>query len=281
MRDSGQVINSLRRRALAHPLLAFPLLYIGWAWLFWMPLLLSDTSVWTFPNIVWFLLGGASPLIAGLGLAALGGGRRALAELAVRLLDWRRIPVRWWLIILLFWLGFDLVMAGAAVLLAITDAPLDVNTSLFLNPGGLLFLLLLSFVFPAVEEVGLGGYYLDALQRHMGPARAGLVNGSVWAMWHAPFVWFPGYYAATTFHPELYWWMPMIVCQTLLMVQVYNRTGRSILAVLVFHGMMNFTGEWLRISPDMYPFMLSGSVLAAVLLLLWWRAGGRAGRVPG
>jgi len=162
-------------------------------------------------------------------------------------------------------------MAGAALLLGITDSPLNVNIDLFLNPGMLAFLLLLSFVFPAIEEIGLRGYYLDTLQQHMGPATAGLVNGAVWAVWHAPFVLFPGYYANTTFNPELYWWLPMIVCQTLLIVQVYNRTGRSILAVLIFHGMMNFTGEWLRISPDMYPFMLVGSVAAAILVVLCWQ----------
>jgi membrane protease YdiL (CAAX protease family) len=219
---------------------------------------------------LWFLIGGASPLLAGLGLAALTGGKAQALDLARRLVDWRRIPGRWWLVILLFWLGLDLAMAGMALWLGITDSPLDVNTSLFFNPGMLLFLLLLSFVFPAIEEIGLRGYYLDTLQQHFGPTTSGLVNGTVWAIWHAPFVWFPGYYANTTFNPELYWWLPMIVCQTLLIVQVYNRTGRSILAVLIFHGMMNFTGEWLRISPDMYPFMLTGNLLAAVLLVLWW-----------
>jgi hypothetical protein len=235
-----------------------------------VPVLLSDESVWAFPNLLWFLIGGASPLLAGLGLAALTGGKAQALDLARRLVDWRRIPGRWWLVILLFWLGLDLAMAGMALWLDIVDSPLDVNTSLFFNPGMLLFLLLLSFVFPAIEEIGLRGYYLDTLQQHFGPTTSGLVNGTVWAIWHAPFVWFTGYYANTTFNPELYWWLPMIVCQTLLIVQVYNCTGRSILAVLIFHGMMNFTGEWLRISPDMYPFMLTGNLLAAVLLVLWW-----------
>jgi hypothetical protein len=130
---------------------------------------------------------------------------------------------------------------------------------------------LFSYMFIGQNNIlGLRGYYLDTLQHHFGPTTSGLVNGTVWAIWHAPFVWFPGYYANTTFNPELYWWLPMIVCQTLLMVQVYNRTDRSILAVLIFHGMMNFTGEWLRISPDMYPFMLTGNLLAAVLLVCWW-----------
>lgn len=254
----------------AHPFMAFPLIYLGWAYLFWTPILFSDASVWAFPNLLWFLLGGASPLLAGLGLAALTGGKEQVLDLLNRLLDWRRISGRWWLVILLFWLFFDLAMAGLAVLLGITESPLDANTSLFLNPGMLMFLLLLSFVFPAIEEIGLRGYYLDTLQKHCGPTMAGLINGTVWAIWHAPFVFFPGYYANTTFNPELYWWLPMIVCQTLLLVQVYNRTGRSILAVLIFHGMMNFTGEWLRISPDMYPFMLSGNLLAAMLLVYWW-----------
>jgi hypothetical protein len=36
--------------------------------------------------------------------------------------------------------------------------------------------------------------------------------------------------------------------------------------------MMNFTGEWLRISPDMYPFMLSGNVLFAALLIALWQS---------
>ena len=270
MNDSGHRFIALRQWVLSHPLLAFPLFYLGWAYLFWVPVLLSDESVWAFPNLLWFLIGGASPLLAGLGLAALTGGKAQALDLARRLVDWRRIPGRWWLVILLFWLGLDLAMAGMAIWLGITDSPLDVNTSLFFNPGMLLFLLLLSFVFPAIEEIGLRGYYLETLQQHFGPTTSGLVNGTVWAIWHAPFVWFPGYYANTTFNPELYWWLPMIVCQTLLIVQVYNRTDRSILAVLIFHGMMNFTGEWLRISPDMYPFMLTGNLLAAVLLVLWW-----------
>lgn len=58
----------------------------------------------------------------------------------------------------MFWLGFHLIMASAAILLVVTDAPIDINWFLFSNSLMLLFLLMLSFVFPAVEEVGLHGY---------------------------------------------------------------------------------------------------------------------------
>jgi hypothetical protein len=156
MINSRTSSSSLRQWILAHPIIAFPLVYLGWAYLFWTPLLISESSVWEFPNILWFLIGGASPVIAGLSLAAAAGGKAQLLDLFHRLLDWRRIPGQYWLVIVSFWLGFDLAMAGLAVLLGVTDSPLDVNWALFLDPGLLLFLLLLSFVFPAVEELGWG-----------------------------------------------------------------------------------------------------------------------------
>ena len=149
------------------PLPAFPLIYIGWAYVFWIPVVLSDSSAWSFPNLLWFLLGGASPRVAGVGLAALNGGGIRIADLWKRLVDWRRIRLKWWL--------------------------------------------------------------------------------------------------------------PMIVCHTLMLMHIYNLTGRSILAVVIFHGMMNFTGEWLRISPAMYPFMLTGNMLVALIVVWWWRGYRRTG----
>ncbi|MCD6235307.1 MAG: hypothetical protein DRP86_05145 [Candidatus Neomarinimicrobiota bacterium] len=61
------------------------------------------------------------------------------------------------------------------------------------HPGTLAFMLLLSFIFPAVEEIGLRGHWLDELQQRFDPVVAGLLHGAAWAVWHTPFVWFPGY----------------------------------------------------------------------------------------
>jgi membrane protease YdiL (CAAX protease family) len=163
--------------------------------------------------------------------------------------------------------------------LGVTDRPLNIAWHLFAEPGRLAFLLLLSFVFPAIEEIGLRGYYLDVLQERFNTTAAGLINGAIWAIWHAPFVYFPGYYANTTFNPSLYWWLPMIVFTTLLIVQVYNHTQQCILAVSIFHGMMNFTGEVLGISASMYPFILSGYALLGMLLVLIWQCQ-KTGSIP-
>jgi uncharacterized protein len=254
----------------------FPVLYLGWAYVFWSPLLRSETSVWRGWNLVLFLVGGASPLLAGVALAGLTGGVERVVDLGRRLVDVRRGTPRWWLIILGFWLVFDLLLALAAMLLGVADRPLQVRWEVLVDPAAIAFLLLLSFVLPAVEEVGLRGYYLDRLQERFSITVAGVINGATWAIWHAPFVAFPGYYAETSFDPALWWWMPMIVFDTLLLVWVYDRTNRSILAALVFHGMMNLTGEFLGISPEMYPFVLWGHALAAAAVVASWiRAGDR------
>lgn len=260
----------------------FPLLYLGWAFLFWSPILVSEASVWSFPNVVLFLVGGASPLLAGLALAWLTGGRPRLRDMGRRLVDVRRISPRWWLVVLLFWLAFDLLVAGVALVLGVTDRPLELVWSLLTDSRALAFVLLLSFVFPLVEEVGLRGYWLDALQERYSPTVAGLLNGGTWALWHAPFVWFPGYYANTTFDPELWWWLPSIVLQTLLIVWVYNNTDRSLLAVLLFHGTMNLTGEFLGLAPELFPVSLVGTALLAAVVVVYWRRTGStgAGREP-
>ena len=104
-----------------------------------------------------FLVGGASPLLAGVALAGLPGGVERIVDLRRRLVDVRRVSLRWWSIILAFWPVFDLLMALAAAGLGVVDRPLQVRWQVLVDPAAIGFLVVLSFVFPAVEEVGLRG----------------------------------------------------------------------------------------------------------------------------
>lgn len=171
----------------------FPLLYLGWAFLFWFHIIGSGESVWSFPNIALFLLGGLSPLVAGLLFAWLKQGADGLRGLGRRLIEIGRIEPRWWLIILLFWPLFNLFLAGRALLLGITYNPLEfISTDRLFNPLALNSVVVFAFIFPLGEEVGLRGYWLDQLQERWSSLVAGSINGSTWAIWHAPFVLFPG-----------------------------------------------------------------------------------------
>ena len=256
----------------------FPMLYLGWAFLFWAPIVVSGESVWSFPNVGLFLIGGLSPLLSGLLMAWLTQGWDGLADLGTRLIEIRRIDPRWGLVIVLYWPLFNLLLAGGALVLGITGAPLEViSTDRLFDPAALFSLVAFAFLFPLVEEIGLRGYWLDRLQERWSALVAGLVNGTVWAIWHAPFVLFPGYYANTTFEPELSWFLPLLVLDTIILVWVYNNTRRSILAVLLFHAFGNLTGELMGFVPEMYPFILSGYALVAVILVIGWSPGSLRG----
>ena len=261
------MIDRLQQRAESVTPWAFPVVYLGWAYLFWFPIFGSETSVWQGANLAFFLVGGASPLLAGLVLAWLTGGSDRLRDLGHRLVDIRRISPRWWLGILLFWPAFDVVTAGAALLLGVTERPISIQWTLLSEPSTLVLMLALGVLFPAVEEIGLRGYYLDRLQERFEPTVAGVINGATWAAWHAAFVFFPGYYANTSYDPALWWWLPSIVLHTLVFVWVYNRTERSILAVLVIHAAMNLTGEFLGLANEMFPFQLPVLVVVVATLV--------------
>ncbi|MEF8882227.1 MAG: lysostaphin resistance A-like protein [Halapricum sp.] len=264
-------VGRLGRLARAATPWGFPVLYLGWAFLCWVPIVVSGESVWSFPNVGLFLVGGLSPLVAGLLLAWLTRGRDGLSDLGTRLIEVGRIKPRWGLVIVLYWPLFNLLLAGGALLFGVTGEPLEfVSTDRLFDPVALFSLVAFAFVFPLVEEIGLRGYWLDRLQDRWSALVAGAVNGTAWAIWHAPFVLFPGYYANTTFEPELSWWVPMLVLNTIVLVWVYNNTRRSILAVLLFHAFGNMTGELMGFAPDMYPFILSGYAVVVVGLVAGW-----------
>lgn len=178
----------------------FPIIYLGWAFVFWAPVVGSDASVWSFPNVVLFVLGGSSPLVAGVLFSWLTTGRDGVRDLGRRLIERWRIDPRWWLVIVLFWPVFTLLAAAAALALGITSTPLElVSTSRLFDPVAVGSILFFGFVAALPEEVGLRGYWLDRLQERWSALVAGLINGSTWAVWHAPFLLLPGYYAHTTF----------------------------------------------------------------------------------
>ncbi|MDG5820547.1 type II CAAX endopeptidase family protein [Natronococcus sp. A-GB7] len=233
--------------------------------------MLSGDSVWTFPNAVLFLVGGSSPLVAGLSLLWLTSGRDGYRDLRHRLVETDRIRPRWWLVIVLLYPAFTLVAASVAVGTGFTSAPLEVvEPQRLLEPGSLALLLAVALVFPAVEEIGLRGYWFDQLQARWSALVASLILGVVWAAWHVPLVYMVGYYDETTFQPELWWWLPSIVLTAIIGTWVYNNTRRSVLAVIGLHFVGNLTGETMGFAGEVYPVVHLGTALVAVCLVVVW-----------
>ena len=267
-RSAGGRLSGLARRTTPW---GFPAVYLGWAYLFWLPIVVSGDSVWSVPNVAFLLVGGLSPLLAGLLLLWFTQGRDGVRDLTARLTETGRISLRWWLVIVLFYPAFTLVGGAVSVALGVTSSPLEFETGerLF-DPGAVVRLLAVAFVFPAIEETGLRGYWFDQLQARWSALTASLLLGVVWATWHVPLVYMTGYYDRTTFQPELWWWLPSIVLTAVVGTWVYNNTHRSVLAVIGLHFLGNLTGEIMGFSPELYPFVHLGTALVVLAIVVGW-----------
>jgi membrane protease YdiL (CAAX protease family) len=95
--------------------------------------------------------------------------------------------------------------------------------------------LFLAFLVGALcEELGWTAFALDRLQTRWGTLQSAILLGAVWALWH--------WVALAQAHRSLVWiawWSLGTVSARIIMVWLYNRTGRSVFGVVVFHAMSN------------------------------------------
>ncbi len=103
---------------------------------------------------------------------------------------------------------------------------------------GYFVLVFIAVGFP--EELGWRGFALPRLQARLGPLRASLILGVLWAGWHLPFFLTPDHgggpgadvaVVATNF--ALF--TAMVVAMSVVFTFVYNRTGGSVFATAVLH----------------------------------------------
>jgi uncharacterized protein len=123
------------------------------------------------------------------------------------------------------------------------------------------------FVAALCEELGWSGYAIDPMQARWGALPASILLGFVWAIWHVvPLVQAHRSWAWIT------WWCFGTVSSRILIVWIYNNTGRSILQASVFHAMGNVVWQLFPIhgsyfDPRVNTVMI---VLAAVVVVVVW-----------
>jgi membrane protease YdiL (CAAX protease family) len=127
---------------------------------------------------------------------------------------------------------------------------------------------------PLPEEMGWRGFALDRLQFRMTPLQASLVLGSVWALWHVPLFFIPGSYQAglELGSPRSWIFLSSMVPLSVLMTWVYNNTSRSTLSAVLIHYSGNLCGALLEKTDRVAALELGFLTLAAVLVVLGWRA---------
>ena len=187
------------------------------------------------------------------------GGVRALVG---RALDYERIERKRWYIPILFLMPAIMVLSYGVM--TVLERPLpDPEVPVLMIP-----VFLLAFFLPALcEEVGWQGYACDPLQARWGALGAGLLMGTVWGVWHAV-----PYLQAANSPSWAVWQVVTSVGLRVLIVWVYNNTGRSVFGAIVLHDSANASEFLFPNYGSAYDPFVTGVIMAvvvAIVVFLW------------
>jgi len=272
-------------------LVGFLALSHGWTWAFWGVAGATGPSVWAWPSVAFFYVGGAGILLAGLVLTGVVHGSPGLRDLGRRLVDPRLVSARWWALTLLFYPAVAFAAAGLALTQGGVVDPLELGMAWgrLADPAGLAGMIaFVLIVGPLPEEIGWRGYLQEHLQSRGSSALvAALLVAVAWWSWHLPLFILPGYFDAFgRSSPTPLDFFMNIVPAAILYAWVYIGTDRSVLAVIVFHFMENFTSEFLGLAEAVRPWRF-GLLVAVVVTVVAWagprtlRRGDGPGKAPG
>jgi membrane protease YdiL (CAAX protease family) len=136
------------------------------------------------------------------------------------------------------------------------------------QPVSILPILLLTLITgPVAEEYGWRGYLHDRLHARFGMFVESLIIGLIWAVWHLPLFYMVGMssYEAASFWLFVLYHIPLAMLFTWLFVG----TGKSMMAVILFHFVHNLTLRFL--SPDLTYRLLFMIPIALALSVKWLR----------
>jgi len=260
------------RSNLANPWIFFVTTFV-WTWFFWGLAIALGVSMESATGFIFLFLGVIGPAVTGIAFTYLTRNREGRRDYWKRVIDIKRIGARWWLVILLF----TPVLNGLAALLDVITGGGgttwgEAALNLLSNPLSIIPSILFSTLIPFLEELGWRGYVLDRLQAKSSALISSLILGVIWSLWHLPLFFVPGSYQAGLGVGTLAFWLFMIgiVPLNLPFTWIFNNTSRSTLAVILFHAMVNFTGELIALSVRADAFsILLWFVAAAAITILW------------
>lgn len=202
------------------------------------------------------------PLIAACILTYRRDGFTGIKELFKRAFEYRKIKNKVWYLPILFLPALISVLSYAVMRLAGLPLP-DPQIPWLIAP-----IIFLAFFFAGIgEELGWMGYAFDPMQDRWGALKASILLGLVWAVYHL----IPDLQNKQT-ADWILWHRLGTVALRILIAWIYNNTGRSVFAVILFHAMINLGWALFPNYGSHYdPFVTFMITLpAVVIVILGW-----------
>jgi CAAX protease family protein len=202
------------------------------------------------------------PAIAALILVYRENRTEGLSELLRRCFDYERIRAKiWYAPIILLRPGIMVLSYGlmrwTGVLLPAPQFPVV----------EVLTLLAVFFVAALCEELGWSGYAIDPMQERWNALEAAILLGFVWAAWHVV----PLVQAHRSLAWIAWWWLDSVSARVLI-VWIYNNTGKSVFAAALFHAISNVTWQLFPIHGSYFDPRVTGLITAgaaAIVTVVW------------
>ncbi len=203
-----------------------------------------------------------NPLIAAVILAYREDGSDGVKELLKRSVDYRRIKRKSWYVPIVCFMPITMVVEFGLMDLMGASLP-DPQVPILMVP----VLFVVFFVAAVGEEVGWQGYAIDRLQDRWNALEASLILGIVWAIWHiVPFM------QSHRTLPWIAWQCLGTIVARILIVWLYNCTGKSVFATVLYHAMSNVSVFLFPNYGSHYdPFItwLITAFTAAIVIFVW------------
>lgn len=217
------------RRALVYLATAFGITWLAWGVL----AVLAQSSVThygTWPFMSLYVLGGLGPTLAAYVAVWRTPEQGPVSEFNRRVVRWRVRPM-WYLVAL----GLPMALGFMAIGVAVALKP-ALGAAVSFKPWYLFPLyLLMTIIGGGLEEFGWRGITQEEWGHAIGPVRAALLIGPIWALWHLPLFFLPG---VSQYHANFALFLIGIIGNALLFGWLYQRT-RSILLCVLMHAASN------------------------------------------
>lgn len=150
------------------------------------------------------------------------------------------------------------------VIMRWTGLPLPAPKLLFITAP---IFFIMYFITAIGEELGWMGYVVDPMQYHWGALKTSVILGCVWAVWHI----IPHWQQSLSANWIL-WQSIHSVALRILIVWIYNNTGKNLLTAILVHTMDNVSWSLFPNYGSYYDPFFTGTVtcLTALLVIFLW-----------
>jgi len=219
-----------------------------------------------------YILGGLAPMLFGLYFSHKDGGRIRLVNLFNSAICPKKIKGKWYLVI------FGLVPLATVLAIALFYilgwGTYDTGSmaSLLSNPVSVLSMAMFLLLFgPFPEELGWRGLAMPQLVKGMDWARASVIVGVGWAIWHIPLLFINGTYQnglldiSSVIVADFFL---QFIALSVLTGWIWHNNGQSVLSAILFHFSTNFYGELLELPPGIMPIRTLIEFIILFIILL-------------